>query len=228
MHATTTPTTPEQVTTMMGAHLSPRTRTLGNWMQATPHTLAEVEQHVVRLLKELGATLVAAVCALAAPVAPPTTVLCACGQAARFERFRPAHVTTLLGPISLSRPSYLCAACGHGLPPLVAQLQLCAGSQSPALTELLALLGATHDSFAQAAAILERRTLIQLAPTTVRQATEQLGQALLAEQIADQPTTPRAKSITTPTPKRLYITRDGVMVHLHESGWSERKLGCWY
>ena len=228
MHATTTPSSLEQLTTMMCEQMATLTRTLGTWMQENPPTLAEVEHHVVRLLKELGASLVASVCALAVPAAPPSTVPCGCGQAARFVRLRPAHVTTLLGPIALSRPYYLCAACGHGLHPLDAQLQLCAGSQSVALTELLALLGATQDSFAEAAAILDRLTLIQLAPNTVRQATEHLGAALLAEQRSERLTESAHPASCKPTPKRLYITMDGVLVHLHETGWSELKLGCLY
>ena len=42
------------------------TRTLSTWMLEQEHTLAELEQHVVRLLKELGASLVAGLSALAA------------------------------------------------------------------------------------------------------------------------------------------------------------------
>jgi len=204
------------------------TRTLAHSMLEHQHTLAEVEHHVVSLLTELGASLVAGLCALAVEPDPPRTTCCTCGQLARFVRLRPAHVTTLLGPISLSRPYYLCAACGHGLHPLDEQLQLCAGSRSSALDELLALLGATQDSFVQAQEILERLTLIKLAPNTIRQATHQLGQALLTKQNSSPAPTPSAHCSSKPKPERLYITLDGVMVHLHESGWSELKLGCCY
>lgn len=212
----------------MCQQLTTLTRTLAHSMLEHQHTLADVEQHVVGLRKELGASLVAGLCMLAAHTDPPRTTRCACGQFARFMRLRPAQVTTLLGPIALVRPYSLCAACGHGQHPLDEQLHVCAGSRSRALDELLALLGVTQDSFAQAAEILERLTLLQLAPNTVRQATEQLGATLLAAQQPEKANpSPHAHSNTV-TPKRFYITLDGVMVHLHESGWSELKLGCCY
>ena len=232
MYATTTSLSLEQVTTDMCEQITKLTRTLATWMHDQPHTLADLEHHVVRLLKELGASLIAQLCTLAAHTDLPNTIACACGHLAHFERFRPAKVTTLLGPLSFSRPYYLCPACRHGQHPLDVQLQLCAGSQSAALEELLALLGATQNSFAQAAEILERLTLLHLAPNTIRQATEQFGATLVAEHSAEQ-TAEQSPSGARPQasraqPKRLYITLDGVFVHLRQTGWSELKLGCCY
>jgi len=178
------PTTPaaqtEQVVSTITERMTTLARTLSSWMLEQPHTLAEVEQHVLGLLKELGASLVASLATLAAPAAPPASIACACGHVAIYQRERKAQVTTLLGPISIWRSYYLCAACGHGQHPLDAQLQVCAGSRSQALDELLALLGATQDSFAQAARVLERLSLVHVSANSVRQATEQLGSLLLA------------------------------------------------
>jgi hypothetical protein len=72
-------------------------------MQEQPHTLAEVEQHVLRVLKELGSTLVAGLCALAAAPQPSPTLSCSCGQVAAYQRERKAQVATLLGPITIWR-----------------------------------------------------------------------------------------------------------------------------
>jgi hypothetical protein len=94
-----------------------------------------------------------------------------------------------------------------GQHPLDAQLQCCAGSRSQALDELLALLGATQDSFVQAAQVLERLTLIHVSATSVRQATEQLGAVLL-----EHPAEPHIElDARPPQPasakaSRLYIT----------------------
>ena len=229
MYPTTALSPTEQLTTTMTERMTTLTRRLSNWMQEQPHTLAEVEQHVVRLLKELGAGLLAGLCSLVAQ--PAATVPCACGQPATYQRQRTAQVTTLLGPISIARPYYLCAACGHGQHPLDLQLQFCAGSRSAALDELLALLGATQDSFAQAAQVLERLTLVHVSANSIRDATEQLGTVLVAHQAQplDQ-RTPAAlpRATATPQTSRLYITMDGVLAHLHEHGWSEIKVGCCY
>src|SRR5215208_6788358 len=103
VNPTTDVTPTEDLVTLMSERMATLTRTLSIWMQEQPHTLAEVEQHVVRLLKDLGATLVAGVCTLAVPADPFPSVACSCGQAAAYQRQRKAQVTTLLGPISIRR-----------------------------------------------------------------------------------------------------------------------------
>jgi hypothetical protein len=231
MYPTTSLTLMEQLVTTMSERMAKLTRTLGHWMLEQPHTLAEVEHHLVRLLKEVGATLLAGLCTLDTPAQIVATIACPCGQLARYLRQRPAQVTTLLGPITIQRPYYLCAACGHGQHPLDAQLQVCAGSRSQALDELLALLGATQDSFVQAAAVLERLTLVHVSANSVRDATLQLGAVLQSQQA--QPLAQRPPSVAPPAPAtscpaRLYITMDGVLAHLRERGWSEIKVGCCY
>ncbi|GIV96242.1 MAG: hypothetical protein KatS3mg057_0899 [Herpetosiphonaceae bacterium] len=153
------------------------------------------------------------------------------GQRAHFQHCRPATVTTLLGPLTITRPSYLCAACRQGHAPADAQLQICAGSRSAGLDHLLALLGTTQESFAEAATVLKRLTLVHVSPTTVRDATATLGAAVVAQQAQQgrllQAGTPPPAS-PTPPPSRLCVLMDGVLAHLHEQGWSEIKVGCCY
>ena len=231
MNPTTDAARTEQLVTTMTERMTTLTRTLSTWMHEQPHTLAEIEQHVLRLFKQLGASLIAGLATLAAPAEPPRSIPCSCGQAAVYQRERTAQVTTLLGPSRIERAYYLCAACGHGQHPLDAELHICAGSRSQALDEMLALLGATQDSFAQAATVLERLTLVHVSANSVRQATEQLG-AMLLEHHPQQHSQPNARpapqETTTLRPSRLYISMDGVTAHLHERGWSEIKVGCCY
>src|SRR5262245_27881070 len=230
MHPTTARQPLEQLMTTLTDQLTRLTRTLGDWVQHEQPTLAALEHHTMRLLKELGATLLAGLSALECSQ-PPATLACACGQPARLLRWRGAQVISLLGPITIHRPYYLCAACGHGHAPLDQQLQICAGSRSQALDELLALLGATQESFAQAASVLERLTLLHLSPNSVRDAAEQLG-TLLHEQQSQQVVRAQAGEelprAATAAPTRLYVTMDGVLVHLRDRGWSEVKIGCCY
>lgn len=221
----------EQLITTMTERMTRITGALGSWVQDTPRDLQQIEQHVLRIVKELGATLVAGLCALLAPALPSPTLPCPCGHPARYQRQRPAKVITILGPITLERPYYLCQPCGQGFHPLDAQLQLCAGSRSAGLDDLLALLGATQDSFAEAASVLERLTLVHVSPNSVRDATEELGAILIehqAQQLAHTASGHDLPCAATPSPQRLYITMDGVLAHLHERGWSELKVGCCY
>src|SRR5215210_3668343 len=162
MHPSTDAARLDQLTTTITDRMTRITGALGTWMQDAPRDLQQIEQHVMRLVKEVGATLVAGLTSLLAPAQPALTVPCPCGHAARYQRQRPATVTTILGPITIERPYYLCAACGHGHHPLDADLDLCAGSRSAGLDELVALLGATQDSFSEAATVLERLTLVRL------------------------------------------------------------------
>lgn len=231
MNPTTDAARTEHLVTTMTERISTLTRTLSTWMQEQPHTLAEVEHQVVRLLKELGSTLVAGLCSLASAPQPSPTLSCSCGHVAAYQRERKAQVTTLLGPITIWRSYYLCAKCGVGQHPLDEKLQFCAGSRSAALDELLALLGATQDSFVQASSVLERLSLVHVSANSVREATEQLGEVLLEQQAQVQegrgPSAP-ARTNTTYGPSPLYITMDGVLAHLRERGWSEIKVGCCY
>ena len=134
MNPSTDATRVDQVVASLTERLATITRTLATWLQSAPHDLAELEQHVLRCGKELGAALLAGLTALLVPLQPTPTIACPCGQVARYLRQRPAAVTTILGPITLTRPYYLCAACGLGQHPLDAQLQLCAGSRSAGWT----------------------------------------------------------------------------------------------
>src|SRR5919199_3685015 len=213
MNASTDGARLEELISTMSERMASLTRTLGTWVQEGTHDLQALEEHVLRLVKELGATLVAGLCALLTPAQPTRTVPCPCGHAAAYQRQRPATVTTILGSLTVERPYYLCATCGQGQHPLDAELDLCAGSRSAGLDELLALLGATQHSFAEATTVLECLTLVHVSPTGARDATEALGAVLLADQAqharAAQQGQARPAADLSP-PSRLYITMDGV------------------
>jgi hypothetical protein len=230
MHASTDVARLEKLVTAMSERMATITRTLGTWVQQAPHDLQDIEEHVLRIVKDLGATLVAGLCSLLTPTQPARLVPCRCGRSAAYQRLRPATVTTILGPITGERPYYLCATCGHGQHPLDAELDLCAGSRSAGLDDLLALLGAIQDSFAEATTVLERLTLVHVSPNGARDATEALGAVLLADQAqhARAAQEGQARPAATSPPSRLSITMDGVLAHLHEPGWSEVKVGCCY
>ena len=198
-----------------------------------PPTLAAVEQAVVPAIRDLGASLIAGLGARRIDPVPPRTVPCACGQAARYQRMRPATVTTVLGPVQIRRAYYWCAACHHGQAPDDATLQIVAGSVSDGLAEVMALLGATQDSFAEAAAVLARLTLVQVCANSIRQETEALGTALLASDTATAAAQQDVRTCTAPAVPaarlpRLYVSMDGIQVHFHAAGWGEVKVGCLY
>ncbi|HEU5330435.1 MAG TPA: ISKra4 family transposase [Thermomicrobiales bacterium] len=211
------------------AQLTTIVRELSAWVQAEPRTLADVEQQTLARVKALGTALLTGVVQLSACRAPAPTVACACGHAAAFARWRLAQVRTVLGPITLRRPYYYCAHCHHGTIPLDHQLGIVAGSTSAGLDELLALLGAQEESFAQAAHVLDKLTLVHVCPNLVRAATERLGQALIAAEEATVTATWAGELPAPPAqpPERLYVSLDGVLLPTAD-GWKECKLGAVY
>jgi hypothetical protein len=234
-HRTTCQERQQVLVQQMSERLTNLVQHLSNWLSAEPRTLAAVELQVVRMGKDLLASLLAQLLPLLLPVYDDAEQPCACGALARYQRDRPAKVITLLGPLTLQRPYYHCSSCGHGFAPLDRQLELCAGSVSASLEELLALLGATADSFEAAVPILEKLTLLHVAPNTVRAATERLGQAVasveqleLTQALQHTPPAPLpGASDTRQSGPATYISMDGVQVHF-DDGWHECKLGAVY
>lgn len=205
---------------------------LYRWVREQECTLEAIEAEVRSRITELGASVVTGLCQVQAPAYPPDTVTCPCGDQARYQRQRTAQVTTLLGPVRVERSYYLCATCHQGYAPLDHVLQMCAGSISAGLEEVLALLG-TLVPYDQAVMVLEKLTLRSVSPTIVKAATDRVGQLVATQDdaaitVAWDTDNPQAPALPAVIPKRLYLSMDGTMVHLHDEGWKEMKTGAVY
>jgi len=81
-------------------------------------------------------------------------VACGQGHQAGFTGYRGKVIDTVLGPLTLTRAWYHCAACGHGLAPRDAELGVAGVSLSPGL-RVMNDKAAAAVPFAKAAALLE-------------------------------------------------------------------------
>ena len=63
---------------------------------------------------------------------------CGHGHQAAFAGCRPKTVTTVLGPVRVTRAWYHCGQCGHGFAPRDAGLGVAGASLSPGLAEMTA------------------------------------------------------------------------------------------
>jgi hypothetical protein len=139
---------------------------------------------------------------------------CGSGHRAEFTAYRDKVIDTVLGPVTLTRAWYHCAACGHGLAPRDAELGVAGASLSPGLAAMTDL-AAADGPFAKASRMLETMAGVRLTAKRVERAAEASG-AAKAE--ADRE---RARAITArklvplppdPLPDKLYAVIDGTGV----------------
>jgi hypothetical protein len=140
---------------------------------------------------------------------------CGAGHQARFAGYRDKTVDTVLGPVTLHRAWYHCAACGHGFAPRDAGLGVAGQSMSPGLRKMTARAAAAVP-FTAAATLVGELAGITLTGKRAGRRAEADGQA--AAQVIEA----RAAAITArqvvplppagPAPDMLYIAIDGTGV----------------
>jgi hypothetical protein len=136
----------------------------------------------------------------------PTLPCPRCGQPARYAGRRKKTFTTALGPMTLQRAYYDCAACAHGFCPRDSALGLAGTSLSPAVTRMVGQ-AAARVSFAESSSLLDELAGVRVEAKQVERTAEALGaQIAHDEQTVVEPTLPSA-----PT---MYLGMDGTGVPL--------------
>ena len=141
-------------------------------------------------------------------------VACGAGHQAEFVSYRDKTIDTVLGPVRLRRAWYHCAACGHGLAPLDAELGAGPGSMSPGLAKMTARAAAAVP-FAQAAGLLAELAGIGLTTKRVERSAETTGAGVTAAISAETDAICSRQLIPlppAPAPDMLYIAVDGTGV----------------
>jgi hypothetical protein len=137
---------------------------------------------------------------------------CGAGHAAEFVAHRDKNLDTALGPIALRRAWYHCRACGHGLAPRDAQLEVTGASLSPGLRAMVDRAAAAAP-FAKAATMLADLAGLDLNTKRVERAAEADGNDDAAA-LAAHSRAVAAGKITPlpppgPRPDKLYLAIDG-------------------
>jgi hypothetical protein len=89
-------------------------------------------------MHQAGASALAQLLRYDPPDADSRAIPCPCGHAAHYKELRSRNVLTVLGPVTLSRPYYVCADCSKGQYPADAALGVAGLESSPG--------GETHGS----------------------------------------------------------------------------------
>ncbi len=134
-----------------------------------------------------------------------------CGGLARYAG-RPAKTfTTALGPLSLTRAYYHCAACDEGFCPRDRALGVDGGSLSPAVTRMVGTAAALV-SFAEGSELLGALAGLPVNAKQVERTAEALGRAMAADE--RQQVVPAADAELAPT---LYLGLDGTGVPMRKA-----------
>jgi hypothetical protein len=141
-------------------------------------------------------------------------VPCGQGHEAEFVSYRDKVLDTVLGPVTLTRAWYHCAACTHGLAPRDAELGVAGTSMSPGLAAMNDRAAAAGP-FAGAARLLEDLAGVRLTAKRVERAAEASGarQAAAARGRAALITSRKVVPLPpSPLPDKLYGVIDGTGV----------------
>jgi len=139
---------------------------------------------------------------------------CGHGHQAEFVAYRDKAVDTVLGPVTLRRAWYHCAACRRGLAPRDAELGVAGASMSPGLAVMTSKAGAAVP-FMRAAGLLADLAGIRLTVKRVERAAEADGTALATASRASAGLIAARKLVPLPPdplPDKLYMVIDGTGV----------------
>jgi hypothetical protein len=140
------------------------------------------------------------------------SLACACGQPARYAGRRAKTFASVLGPLTLERAYYHCAACDAGGCPRDRALGLVDTSLSPGVLRMVGLVGAMV-SFEEGHALLHALAGVDVATKHVERAAERLGR----EVAEDERRVVEAPSSEAPVPPTLYLGLDGTGVPMRTS-----------
>lgn len=143
---------------------------------------------------------------------------CSCGHQAQYKEQRSKPILTIVGPVTLMRPYYLCSSCHVGQFPADSELDIVQTEFSPGVRRMQAMVG-QQSSFDQGRQELQLLAGIEVTTKAVERTAEAIG-ADIAH--CDQKEIDRAIQLQLPLeigPKVpiLYILMDGTGVPVRKS-----------
>jgi hypothetical protein len=92
-------------------------------------------------LHQAGAAALSELLQFAAPAAEQRQLPCGCGHHAQYQEIRCKPILTIVGPVRISRPYYLCSRCHAGQFPVDVELDIENTEFSPGVRRMQALVG---------------------------------------------------------------------------------------
>ena len=147
------------------------------------------------------------------PDADHRTIPCTCGHLARYKELRSKTVLTVLGPVQLRRPYYLCADCSTGQYPADVELDIAGLESSPGVRRMEAVVG-SEMPFVPGCEPMKLLAGLDVTAKAIERAAEAIG-AEIAQR--DEQEIGRAKQLVLPIVSKqnipkMYVLMDGVQV----------------
>jgi hypothetical protein len=103
--------------------------------------LEAVESALRAALHQAGAAALTELRQFEAPAAEQRQLPCGCGHHAQYQEIRCKPILTIVGPVRISRPYYLCSRCHAGQFPVDVELDIENTEFSPGVRRMQALVG---------------------------------------------------------------------------------------
>jgi hypothetical protein len=160
-----------------------------------------------------GATALTELLQFAVPDADQRSLTCACGRQAGYRELRSKPVLTAVGPVSISRPYYLCTHCHTGQFPADVELDIANTEISPGVRRMQAVVG-QETSFDHGRRQLKLLADLEVTTKAVERTAEAIGESIGArEQVEIQRAIQLDLPIVVGEPiPILYVQMDGTGV----------------
>lgn len=164
-------------------------------------------------MHQAGATALTKLLKYDPPDEEQRAIPCSCGHSARYKELRSKTVLTVLGPVKLSRPYYLCEHCSKGHCPVDAELGVADLESSPGVRRMEAVVG-SEMPFASGCEPMKVLAGLDVPAKAIERAAEAIGQQIARR---DAQEIGRAKQLLLPVITRqnipkMYVLMDGVQV----------------
>jgi hypothetical protein len=195
---------------------------------AGPRTLAEMEEALAQVKRELGEQLQRLWIEQQEPEAQNRIDCATCPGAARFFGQRPRLLVTQHGELRVVRRYYHCSLCCQGFAPLDDRLGLDGHATTARVRAWLADLG-SDAAFETAARRLETLTGVRLSEATAARSSIAVGERLRQEELGEAEQILQGQAVPRRTrwhPQRLYLCLDGSMTPLRDAWKRDGSLGA--
>jgi hypothetical protein len=143
--------------------------------------LEAIEMAVRSALHRAGAAALSELLQFEPPFTGFRSLACPCGHTASYKELRSKPVMTVVGPVRISRPYYLCAHCCQGQFPTDGELDVECTEFSPGVRRMLALVG--HQApFDHGREQMQLLTGLEVTTKAVERTAEAIGEDIAARE----------------------------------------------